>query len=135
MANKSIDLIMHYNAKPIIFERANDLRENMTQAEKAFWNMVKGNQIFGHKFRTQHPIDIFIADFYCHKLKLVVEIDGGIHLSSEQKEYDIGRTAEMEEFGIKIIRFSNDEVLNTPVEVRKKLSSICKERMVELDLL
>ncbi len=60
------------------------------------------------RFRRQHPIDIFIVDFYCHAALLVIELDGKIHL--QQKEYDEGRTAEIEKFDIEIIRFTNHEV-------------------------
>jgi very-short-patch-repair endonuclease len=87
---------MFYNAKPIIFERAKVMRENMTLAEKAVWELLKEKKMFGLRFKPQHPIDIFIADFYCHRLKLVIEIDGGIHKSNDQREYDIGREAELE---------------------------------------
>jgi very-short-patch-repair endonuclease len=54
----------------------------------------------------------YIADYYCHELKLIIEIDGGIHLSKENKEYDIGREITLNQFGIVIIRFTNDQVIN-----------------------
>lgn len=91
---------MFYNAKPHIFEKAKVLRENMTQAELKLWENLKGKKILGLRFRAQHPIDIFIADFYCHSLKMVIEIDGDVHLSPEQKEYDIGREVEINHWGI-----------------------------------
>ena len=100
---------MFYGAKPIIFERAKSLRDNMTQAEKKLWMQLKNNKL-GVRFKAQHPIDIFIADFYCHTHKLVVELDGEIH--NLQVERDDGRTAEMERYGIKVIRFTNEEVIN-----------------------
>jgi very-short-patch-repair endonuclease len=99
---------MFYGAKKGTFEKAQELRNNMTEAEKALWMRLKSSQL-GVRFKAQHPIDIFIADFYCHSYKLVVEVDGGIH--NEQKDYDEGRTAELERFGIKVIRFSNKEIL------------------------
>jgi very-short-patch-repair endonuclease len=70
---------MFYNAKPHIFEKANDLRKNLTEAEKILWFYLKKNKILGFRLKAQHPIERFIADFYCHNLKLVIEIDGGIH--------------------------------------------------------
>ena len=79
----------------------------MTLAEKLLWERLKKNQL-GVRFKAQHPIDIFIADFYCHKFKLVVEIDGKIH--ENQIEYDNGRTAELERWGLRIIRFPNEDV-------------------------
>ncbi|MFK5854987.1 MAG: DUF559 domain-containing protein, partial [Bacteroidota bacterium] len=85
------NISMYYGAKPHIFEKARFLRNNMTDSKLKLWEVLKGKRILGLRFRSQHPIDIFIADFYCHPVKLVVEVDGGIHKSSDQKEYDIGR--------------------------------------------
>ena len=123
---------MFYNAKPIIFERAKAMRENMTQAEKNVWGLLKSKNILGLRFKPQHPIDIFIADFYCHALKLVIEIDGGIHNSVDQKEYDIGREAELEQWGIKVIRFTNEEVENNITHIQNEIERICTERQSEL---
>ena len=123
---------MFYNAKPIIFERAKAMRENMTQSEKAVWVLLKSKNMKGLRFKPQHPIDIFIADFYCHQLKLVIEIDGGIHKSAEQKEYDIGRTAELEHWGIKVIRFTNEEVKNNINQIQIEIEQICVSRRAEL---
>ena len=100
---------MFYGAKRSIFQNAEVLRKDMTVAEKKLWDRLNKSQL-GVRFKAQHPMDIFIADFYCHKFKLVVEIDGGIH--ETQKEYDEGRTAELESWGLTIIRFSNEEVMN-----------------------
>jgi very-short-patch-repair endonuclease len=84
----------------------------MTPSEKILWESLKGKSLGGHKFRRQHPVDKFIVDFYCHELKLVIELDGGIHDTLDQMEYDSGRTYELEEFGLKILRFKNELVLN-----------------------
>jgi very-short-patch-repair endonuclease len=73
------------------------------------------------RFRRQHPIDIFIADFYCHEVRLVVEIDGEIH--NQQQEYDISRTAEMERYNIGVIRFKNSEIETDIKKVVKKIES------------
>jgi very-short-patch-repair endonuclease len=115
---------MFYNAKPHIFEKAKLLRENMTLAELRLWNALKGKQVLNLKFRPQHPIDIFIADFYCHQVKLVIEIDGEIHQDEEQLEYDIGREAELSYLGIKVIRFTNKEIFNNLPEVVAKIESV-----------
>ena len=100
---------MFYGAKRTIFQNACDLRKEMTPAEKVLWNRLNKSQL-GVRFKAQHPIDIFIADFYCHKYRLIVEVDGEIHLS--KKEDDENRTAELERFGLTVIRFTNDDVLN-----------------------
>ena len=99
---------MFYGAKRGIFQNATMLRENMTLAEKLLWSRLNKCQL-GVRFKAQHPIDIFIVDFYCHKYRLIIEVDGEIHLS--QKEYDDGRTVEFERFDLNIIRFTNDQVL------------------------
>ncbi len=117
---------MFYYAKPIIFERAKAMRIEMTHAEKAVWELLRSKKMLGYRFKAQHPIDIFIADFYCHELKLVIEIDGGIHRSKEQKEYDMGREAVLECFDISVIRFTNDEVDNDIEQVRKEIESACQ---------
>ena len=101
---------MFYNAKRNIFKNASELRKNMTGAEMQLWSRLNKSQL-GVRFKRQHPIDIFIADFYCHKYKLVVEVDGEYHNDEDQLEYDEGRTAELERFGITVIRFTNDEVM------------------------
>ena len=123
---------MFYNAKPIIFERAKSMRENMTQAEKAVWELLKTKNMLGLRFKTQHPIDIFVADFYCHSLLLVIEVDGGIHKSKDQREYDIGREAELENWGIKVIRFMNEEIEKDINHVRNEIKRICIQHRSEL---
>lgn len=104
------DKTMYFKATPAIFENARGLRKKMTTSEKLLWEKLKGKQICGLRFRRQHPIDIFIADFYCHEVKLVIEIDGEIHSGNE--EYDDGRTAKLEKYDITVIRFKNSEVEN-----------------------
>ena len=84
--NINVNTSMFYNAKPHIFSKAQLLRNNMTNAEKLLWEKIRKKQILNLKFRSQHPIDIFIADFYCHQIKLVIEIDGEIHNLKDHKE-------------------------------------------------
>jgi len=108
-------------AKPDIYKKAKELRKSMTVAEELLWNRLKNNKLGGLKFRRQHPLDIFIADFYCHQRKLIIEIDGGIHEGAEQKEYDEGRTYSLEVKGFKILRFRNEEVINNIENVLLKI--------------
>jgi very-short-patch-repair endonuclease len=128
----SDNVTMFFGAKPDIFEKAAILRENMTEAEKLLWEKLKDRRLFHYKFRRQHPIDIFIVDFYCHPIRLVVEIDGGYHLNSEQKEYDIGRSAELENWELKIIRFANNEIFKNLDNVVAKIQKEIVQRDVEL---
>ena len=81
---------MFYGASPITFDKARLLRNNMTKAEQILWDKLKDRNVFKPRFRRQHPIGIFIVDFYCHEYKLAIEIDGEIHLKKEAKEYDDG---------------------------------------------
>jgi len=118
---------MHYGADPILFRYAKQLRNNPTRAEEILWKYLKGNQL-GVKFRRQHPISGYIADFYCHKFRLVIEVDGDYHFDSEQRKYDKFRSEDMEEFGIKVIRFTNDEVLHNTESVIEQIKNELESR-------
>ena len=100
---------MHFGAIKPIFENAGFLRKHMTHEEKVLWGYISNNQL-EFKFRRQHPIWMYIADFYCHELKLVIEIDGGIHDNEDVKINDCIRENDLIDFGIKVIRFTNHEV-------------------------
>ncbi len=89
-----------------------NLRINMTDAEKLLWSKIRGKQLKGFQFYRQKIIGNYIADFYCPKSKLVIEVDGGHHYSDEGKEKDNIRDDYMKETGITVIRFSDREVLN-----------------------
>lgn len=115
---------MFYNAKPHIFEKAKLLRKNMTKAEKLVWEELKNNKL-GVKFRAQHPVDIFIADFYCHSKKLILEIDGEIHKS--QLEYDVSRTNQLNLYGITVIRYTNNDVYSKLNEIIEQIKNKINE--------
>ncbi len=117
------DESMWKGASKETFMKARMLRKNMTEPEKMLWDRLSNNQLEGLKFRRQHPILFYIADFYCHALHLIIEIDGGYHESSEQKEKDVARTELLKSNGITLIRFTNDEVLNHVDDVITRLSS------------
>jgi len=104
----------NYKSTKLIEENAISLRKRSTLAEKEFWKMVRNRQLFGLKFRRQHPLDLYLADFYCHALKLVVEIDGKIHNKEEIKTYDRERELQIKQKGLKVVRFTNEEVLFNP---------------------
>lgn len=120
----TVEREMFYGAKPNIFEIARELRKNMTPSEKILWDALRKKQLKGFRFRRQHPIDQFIIDFYCHQVRLVIEIDGEVHDLEDQKEYDEGRTAELEDLGLTVIRFKNEEVLNDVKQVVRKIKGI-----------
>ena len=122
----TVKLTMYYGASSIIIDRANQLRRNTTIPEKLLWEKLNNNQLLKLHFRRQHPIYRFIADFYCHKIKLVIELDGDSHTSKEAQSYDENRTAEMENFGIVVVRFKNEEVINQLPEVVAKIVTVCE---------
>ena len=111
---------MFYGAKPDLFEKAKMLRNNMTLTEKQLWCRINKNQL-GVRFKAQHPIDIFIVDFYCHKCRLVIEVDGQYH--NYLKEEDSNRTNELESFGLQVIRFTNEDILFKIESVIEKIKS------------
>ena len=78
-------------------------------------------------FRRQHPIEFYIADFYCHNLRLVIEVDGEIHTEREIQSHDEGRTGELERFGIKVLRFTNSQILHDSDLVVEKINGTIKE--------
>ena len=118
------DKSMWKGASPIIFSRAKHLRENMTDTEILLWEELKKKKLLGYKFRRQHPISNYILDFYCHKLKLVIEIDGGYHNHFKQRELDKERTEILEFQGLKVLRFANEEVVENLSSVIKEIKSI-----------
>ncbi len=127
MKSRVIERNMFYGASRNTFQKAHELRNNMTTAEKALWNILKDRRLFKVRFRRQHPVDIFILDFYCHALKLAIEVDGGIHLKRDVKEYDDGRTHDIEKFGIKILRFTNEQILNSMDEVQMTILNLIND--------
>lgn len=104
-------------------ERAKQLRWQMTPAEERLWEKLHKKQLHGLKFRRQHPLYRFIFDFYCHAHKLVIEVDGGIH--NKQKEYDARRDEWLRLTGHKVLRFTNEEILNNIEDVLNKIAETC----------
>ncbi len=113
---------MHDGATPKVFRNAAKLRENITEPGIKLWDYLKTKPL-GFKFRRQHPIAGYVLDFYCHKLKLSIEIDGGYHLNKEQKEKDIARTAYLNSVGITEYRFTNQEILSQLETIINKIKT------------
>ncbi len=126
MKKNTVEKSMFYGASPDIFTNAKELRNNMTLAEKMLWEKLRSNSLNGLRFKAQHPISRFIADFYCHSVKLVIEIDGGVHQNEEISERDMNRTCELNKLGLKVIRFTNEEVLNDIERVIEKIEKEVK---------
>ncbi len=102
-------------------ERQRSMRKAPTMAEKTVWNVLKNKQLDGLKFRRQHGIGLYIVDFYCDQLKLIIEIDGGIHDTQEAKSYDRERNQYLESMGYRILHFRNIEIMNNLPSVLEKI--------------
>ena len=111
---------MFFGADNLIFANAKALRKSMTDEENIFWLKLK-EHFPNYKFRRQHPVSIYIVDFYCHKLKLVIEIDGSIHNLIEVKENDMKRQKDLEDLHLRVLRFTNNQV---KLEIEKVISKI-----------
>ena len=109
---------MFDGANRLIFDNAKRLRMQMTDAENVLWLHLKEG-VAGCKFRRQHPIGIYIADFYCYKAKLVVEVDESIHQLTEVAQNDEEKEQYLKGLGLQVIRFSNEEVMNSREQVIK----------------
>ena len=121
---------MFEGASHIIFANAKHLRKNMTDAETALWIHLKKG-INGIRFRRQHPIGLYIADFYCHRAKLIIEIDGSIHNDPSVKKMDEQRENDLIRWGYTIIRFKNAQALKEP---EKLIELITKKIITAINL-
>lgn len=92
-----------------LIRRARELRQRQTKADSLIWNIVRANRLCNKKFRRQHVVGPFVADFACCELMLIVEIDGGYH--DYKYEEDVSRQKYLEEMGWRVVRFSNEEVI------------------------
>ncbi|OGO07733.1 MAG: hypothetical protein A2Y92_06030 [Chloroflexi bacterium RBG_13_57_8] len=104
-------------------ERSKQLRKNMTAAETFLWSKIRMKQMRGHWFYRQKSVGEYIADFYCPKSKMVVEVDGRQHFSGDMIEYDKARSEYMAGLGLRVLRFTNLEVLTNIRGVLEKIES------------
>lgn len=111
----------HYPLPPILLHRAREMRKNPTTAESLLWELLRDRQLNGHKFRRQHVVQNFILDFFSFESRLGIEIDGSYHNSEEKQKYDEIRTRYLGFDGIRILRFTNEEVLNQTEYVLERI--------------
>jgi len=111
------------NSLPEMKPRRRKLRKQMTAAEVALWMMIKNRQLDSERFLRQFSIGYYIVDFYCHKHRLAIELDGEAHFTEEGEAYDKERTEFLNSVGVRVLRFENFEVFNYPTrtldEIRK----------------
>ena len=112
---------IHYKKHLKVF--AKELRNNSTKSEIKLWKYLKGKQMMGYDFHRQRPIDEYIADSFCHKLKLVIELDGFTHRFEEVAQRDVKKENKLSEFGITVLRFSDDQVINDIYNVLKVIEN------------
>jgi very-short-patch-repair endonuclease len=110
-------------------EQARRLRKRATPAEKLLWEELRNNAVSGMKFRRQQAIEGFIVDFFCHKAKLVIEIDGSVHDTPEQKMLDKKRRDVFDARGLHEIRFRNEEVLSDVMNVVATIRDLVDRRL------
>ncbi len=111
---------MKIHNRSYLRKRRKELRNNLTIAEAALWNFLKGRQLDNRKFRRQHSIGPYIVDFYCAQERLIVELDGDVHNNPIAEHYDFKRSMYLENLGYKILRFENQMVFG-------QLSSVLNE--------
>ena len=107
-------------------------RKKMTKEEKLMWELLRDHRMCGLHFRRQQIIRGFIADFYCHTINLVIEIDGEIH--QKQQEYDQDRTKIFDQLGLRILRFTNSDLVNDIANVKRFIEKACQGSKTPLSL-
>lgn len=107
----------------LLKDYAKENRKNMTEAERVLWNALR-DKLSGIRFRRQHPIGDYIVDFICLPKRLVIEVDGGYHSEPRQQDDDEVGTANLNNWGYRVIRFSNEEVL---FDLNKVIEKIVKQ--------
>jgi len=105
-------------------EKRRQLRQNMPEAEVILWSHLQGKALRGYKFRRQYGIGRYVVDFYCAKVKLVIEIDGDSHFTDEAEKYDCQREVYIQSLGLKVIRFTNLEIRNNLEQVLEAIEKL-----------
>ena len=109
-----------------LLEFARSLRHGQSEAEAILWAFLRDRRLCGLKFRRQHPIGPFIADFYCNELNWVIELDGGQHNTDEAQNYDNRRTKFLQARGVDVTRFWNNEVAHETEAVVERLLDVAE---------
>jgi very-short-patch-repair endonuclease len=111
----------HFASKHMI-DRARSLRQQETPPENLLWLALRNGQIGGLKFRRQHPIGPYVADFFCHSIKLVVELDGMSH--SDKKSQDAEKSKYLESQGYQVLRITNEDVIRDLDAVTREIARL-----------
>jgi very-short-patch-repair endonuclease len=108
--------------------RARELRRNATRAEAVMWDLLRHRRLRGLKFRRQFPLATFVADFCCYSLRLIVELDGGVHDEPAQVAHDENRDAYLTSRGYSILRIPNHRLFQNPESVLEEICQAAEER-------
>jgi len=117
---------LHQHANGTLYEYGRILRKKQTGAEEKLWQLIRNRKLNGLKFRRQHPLDKYIADFYCHEKRLIVELDGGVHKTKVQQEIDDERTSVLNRLGITVLRFKNEELIDDSKAVTERIIKVAE---------
>jgi very-short-patch-repair endonuclease len=120
--------IIHYN--PALKAKARRLRINCTYSETLLWSVIRKKSL-GYEFHRQVPIDKYIVDFYCHELRLAIEVDGCSH--EHKQEYDLSRQSKLESLGVRFIRFDNVDINRSMSDVIRALLTAIAEIEKNMD--
>jgi len=116
------------NSRALI--RARDLRQGSTPAEEALWARIRDRQLLGLKFRRQAPIGPYVADFLCHELRLVLELDGSVHEEPAQISHDVNRDANLGALGFRVLRVTNQQIATDLDSVLRTIAHLHHNRSV-----
>ena len=114
-----------HRVSPHMTQRARHLRQDTSTPERILWGLLRGGRLKGWKFRRQYPIGPYVADFYCTKAVLVVELDGDSHIG--RSDYDERRVGYIQDQGLRVLRIGNDDMLSDPDSVAETILQWCEE--------
>jgi very-short-patch-repair endonuclease len=123
-----------FNSTPAKTKRAKELRKDMPSAEMKLWREISRRQLGGFKFRRQHPAGAYFLDFYCPEIKLCIELDGDQHSDAHEQKRDARRTVFLNEHGIEVIRFWNNEVYDSIESVLEAILDQASYLKIEVEL-
>jgi very-short-patch-repair endonuclease len=112
--------------------RAKRLRQTFTPAEETLWSHLRDRRFLGLKFRRQAPIGPYIADFLCHELRLVLELDGSVHLEPNQISHDQNRDANLQALGYRVLRYTNQQLQDDPDSVLEAIRRLYQTRSMRI---
>ena len=124
----ALDFVNMLRYDPRLKGRARSLRANLTDAEQRLWARLRRKQILSVQFYRQKPIGNYIADFYAPAVRLIVEVDGSQHFNHQQARYDRRRTAYLKRLGLRVLRFTDRQVLLELDSVMEEIFRAAEER-------